>query len=304
MKYIVTGGSGFIGTNLVSELLAKKKDVLVLDKVAPHYDAPFMNCNLSNLREIRKIVSSLDKKEEYTIFHLAGLFEKDFNKRKLLKREDYLVNNFLATKNLVSSLVESQLDIDQFLFSSPALLNSFAKFKQGFENAYYVESKHLAEQALNPLVSICDSVNIARISRVIGKRHFHEIPFDVVSYFIKKLMLTKDLSIPGANLMRDYVYVSDAVTSILNVEKEQGIHVNNIFSEKQIDISAVANIVNETLEDHELIMKQRLLKFQDSVDKKLSLLDGGTNAKNLKFRISEKVIHKTADEYVGLISES
>ena len=36
-KVLITGGSGFIGTNLCCELLKKNFDITILDKVEPRY---------------------------------------------------------------------------------------------------------------------------------------------------------------------------------------------------------------------------------------------------------------------------
>ena len=78
MKYLITGGSGFIGTNLIARLLREKKEVIVLDKIKPFYNAQFIQCDLTDSNRTKVAINSLDKNEDYVLFHLAGLFEKDF----------------------------------------------------------------------------------------------------------------------------------------------------------------------------------------------------------------------------------
>ena len=77
MKCLVTGGAGFIGSNLVDKLVEKKNKVIVFDALSTG--------NASNLKKVRKkitfikhdISKGVDKFERYFrnadwIFHLAG----------------------------------------------------------------------------------------------------------------------------------------------------------------------------------------------------------------------------------------
>jgi nucleoside-diphosphate-sugar epimerase len=302
MKYLVTGGSGFIGTNLVHSLLKRKKEVIILDKVKPHSDVPFLNCDLSNLNKTNEVMGTLDKNEEYTIFHLAGLFEKDFKKRQLLTKKDYFDNNLLATKNLVNSLIRSKLNMPKFVFSSPALLNPEDRSKWAFGEDYYVESKHYAELELESLKNYCDSLHIARISRVIGKDNFYDIPMDIVSYFMNLLIEKDKVAITGANLKRNYVYISDVIGSLIKLKNDVPFSYSSIFSQEQVNLKFVANLVNERLVDSGILEKEREISFKESVGNQILSLDGKSTISDLQFKNSELVVKKAAKEYTSLLS--
>lgn len=83
MKNIfVTGGSGFIGSNIVDLLIKKNFNVTVLDKIKPKNDkANYINTDLSNLKNLKKITKNID-----CIYHLAGVSNINKVKKYLLKQ--------------------------------------------------------------------------------------------------------------------------------------------------------------------------------------------------------------------------
>ena len=72
MRYIVTGGSGFIGTNVIALLLSKNYDILNIDIREPQNKDHFnywIDCNICNYDKLRKLI--LDYDPDY-IIHLAA----------------------------------------------------------------------------------------------------------------------------------------------------------------------------------------------------------------------------------------
>ena len=68
MKYVVTGGAGFIGTNLVNELVKNGHEVHVIDNFCGGYKksrinhkATYHDVNLSNHSNFDKIVNILTR---------------------------------------------------------------------------------------------------------------------------------------------------------------------------------------------------------------------------------------------------
>ncbi len=75
MKHLVTGGAGFIGTNLVKQLLADGHQVVVLDNYAAgkkedrmQSGAEYVEGDIRNDNDLDKVCPGVD-----TIFHLAAL---------------------------------------------------------------------------------------------------------------------------------------------------------------------------------------------------------------------------------------
>ena len=75
MKYLVTGGAGYIGSHMVRFLLEKNHDVTVFDnlssgKLVCKNKVTFKKIDLLNLNKLDKLMS---KKKFDAVFHFAGL---------------------------------------------------------------------------------------------------------------------------------------------------------------------------------------------------------------------------------------
>ena len=94
MKILVTGGTGFIGTNLVNELKTREHDVTVSDLVNHHYDN-YIRCDVSKIRQLEKIFEN--NNFDY-VYHLAAEYGR-------WNGEDYYENlwltNVIGTKNML-----------------------------------------------------------------------------------------------------------------------------------------------------------------------------------------------------------
>ena len=109
-KIIVTGGLGFIGSNLIDLLIKNKYYVINIDKVS--YSSNFYNvkefskknykfvkCDINNRAKIRKI---LKKYKPSCIFNLAAETHVD---RSIDKPKNFIFSNILGTYNLLESVL-------------------------------------------------------------------------------------------------------------------------------------------------------------------------------------------------------
>ncbi len=115
IRIIVTGGSGFIGTNLVQHYVDQGYQVLNIDYAKPKRDDHlkyWRNIDLRKFELLRKEVENFDP--QYVI-HLAA--RTDLRGKSL---EDYS-SNTAGTKNLIKSL-DTCKSIERVLFSSSMLV--------------------------------------------------------------------------------------------------------------------------------------------------------------------------------------
>lgn len=148
MQALVTGGTGFIGSHLVDELLEQGYDVRALRRTTS-------NITFLEDKKLSFVVGDLTDRESLVracqqvdvVFHVAAL-PRDWGPRKT-----FFEVNFDGTKNLLDACVQHK--VPRFVFMSSAAVYGFPKTRQPIAEEYpknptlnYGESKLCAEGLL------------------------------------------------------------------------------------------------------------------------------------------------------------
>ncbi|MBC7327422.1 NAD-dependent epimerase/dehydratase family protein [bacterium] len=248
---LVTGGAGFVGSNLVVALLREGAKVKVVDN--------FFTGNLENLKEVYDKIELLEcsvsssqiasflSDVEY-IFHLATVNITAAVEDPLLEQD----TNVKGTVNLV--YLCKDLPIKRFVYTSSVSIYGNAKVMPIPEDAYpqftsiYPAGKYAGEaycQAFYSLYNI--PITILRYSNVYGPRQSPKNPYSgVISKFFFNALRQKPLQIYGSGEQtRDFVYVDDAVEATLRAAiLPQAVgEVFNIATGKETSINELADII-------------------------------------------------------------
>lgn len=109
---MVTGGTGFIGSNLVKYLLKKKYFVINVDKLsysANPYNLKGLNKNKNyvffkvDINDKKKIIKILKKYKPRGIFNLAAETHVD---RSIDEPKNFILSNILGTYNLLEAVLD------------------------------------------------------------------------------------------------------------------------------------------------------------------------------------------------------
>jgi len=252
-KILVTGGAGFIGSNLVKKLLNISSYVTVLDDffTGKEENLP-KDKNLEIIKGSvtdKKLVKDLVKRSTY-IFHLAA---RNIIISTKNPEEDFNVN-IGGTLNIL--LASKEFKIKRIVYTSSVSVYGNPKYLPINEDdsinllSPYAVSKYSGEgycRAFYESYSI--PITILRYSNVYGTGQWVENPYcGVVAKFFEQAMSNKNIQIHGdGEQTRDFTFIDDAVDatilSILNPKAEGEVY--NVGSGKETTINELESIILE-----------------------------------------------------------
>lgn len=219
MKILVTGGAGFIGSNIVDSYIELGHEVLIIDNLSSgkkdniNPRAKFFQADIRNAREIKTIFTK--EKPDVLNHHAAQI-----NLRKSVMNPVFDAKvNIIGILNLLEAGVKNKLKKVIFASSGGAIYGE-AKILPTPENyepkqplSPYGIAKMMSEYYLNYYFNSYGlNFAILRYSNVYGPR---QDPFGeggVVAIFSQKLFKKKTPVINGdGKQTRDFVFVKDVV---------------------------------------------------------------------------------------------
>lgn len=256
MKAFVTGGAGFIGSNLADELLKRNYIVVVYDNFSTG-QREFVEHNLSNSNYTLVEADILDKSKLIEsskgcdiVFHFqANADVRGGEQNTMIDVEQ----NIIGTHNVLEALRIN--GIKKIAFASSATVYGEPELIPTPENiapiqtSIYGASKFSAEALIQSYCEYFDIKSwIFRFVSFMGPRYTHGVIFD----FMKKLQDNPSvLHILGDGSQRkSYLHVADGVNAILlAIEKSQDkTNIFNLGNREWINVVDLANILCKTLE--------------------------------------------------------
>ena len=276
MRYLVTGGSGFIGSHLASMLASPANEVHFIDNLSDYY-APYLkelrtnwvlshpNTKFHNIDLAeRAITQEFFKYFTFdTVFHLAG------QPGVRMSREDsykYTASNLVAFENVLSSVIS--LGIPNFLYASSSSVYGNSKKNLFTENdknilpiSYYGATKLANEFAAAAMVRGTDTkARGLRFFTVYGPWGRPDM-----AYFrlINSALNGSQFELYGnGEALRDFTYVGDIIKSMRMLELELITHnpgfsdVVNIGGGRPVSMAAlISKIENITGQKIDVIKK-------------------------------------------------
>ena len=124
MRILVSGGAGYIGSNMTAMLAAEGFEPIVFDNISTGHKAAIGQTEFvkGNLADYELLVETLKRYKVEAIMHFAALIEVGESVQMPLK---YYHNNLSCTQNLLSAA--EALGVDKFVFSSTAAVYGMPK---------------------------------------------------------------------------------------------------------------------------------------------------------------------------------
>jgi UDP-glucose 4-epimerase len=227
MRAAVTGGAGFIGSNLVDALVARGDEVVVID------DLSFgnrENVNPAAELEVRSILDGLDLAGFETVFHLAAQTDVQTSVREPAHDAEV---NVVGTVGVAEAALAAGARI-VFTSTGGAIYGECdepaAEDKPLRPLSPYGIAKLCAEEYLFGFNRIHGTSHVvARLGNVYGPRQAASLEGGVVAVFFDRLARGEQTTIFGDGLQtRDFVFVGDVVDALLAAAAHDGGGVFNV----------------------------------------------------------------------------
>ena len=236
-KILVTGGSGFLGFNLIKKLSKKKQfEVEALIHRKKKYlkkikNIKYIYCDISKYNNLKK---KLNKKYDYIVNFSGNIDHKNnFETKKI---------HYYGLKNLIKVISHNQIKMFIQIGSSleygkkPSPQKESKKCKP---ISYYGKAKYLASNYLQKKIK---NHIILRPYQIYG-------PFQksnrLIPFIIKSCIKNKSFKCTDGFQLRDFLYIDDFTDLIIKILKKNKIKnkIYNVGYGKPIEVRNVINLI-------------------------------------------------------------
>lgn len=250
-KVLVTGGSGFVGREVVKQLQRKGYAVTVLDITEKPSDFVNVKYIRGDIQNAAKCVIACAG-QDYVI-HLAA---KPRIPESFINPDDYFDINVTGTRNVLTAA--SAVGIRKFVYCSSSSIygNNPAPHKPYHKPDplnYYAMTKLFGEHMCRQYKNMFDlNYNILRFFTVYGpEQPGCDDKGLMIAKFGRLAREGKPVTVHGdGELKRDYIHVSDVARGVIaSMESKVKSEVFNIGTGTNISVNSVVDILRETFPD-------------------------------------------------------
>lgn len=270
---LVTGGAGFIGSNLIETLLKRKAidRVVCVDNLDPFYDPVFKKENIkpflksekfkfykTDIRNHDALAKIFANEQPTFVVHLAA----KANARASVKEpEEYQSVNIIGTLNLLELSREHHVKRFVFISSSSVYGNAAkAPFSEtsttDFPLAPYGASKKAGEVLAHTYAhNFKLPITCLRLFNAYGERQRPDL---VLYKWVENILSGKPIEMSGTGKRaRDFTYVGDVVRSIELALKGKGVYeIINIGNSKPVSLAVLLRHVEKVLEKKAVVVNR------------------------------------------------
>tara|TARA_B100000963_G_scaffold108140_1_gene94067 strand:+ start:207 stop:1232 length:1026 start_codon:yes stop_codon:yes gene_type:complete len=270
-KIIVTGGLGFIGSNLIKLLLSKKYYVINIDKVS--YSSNFYNVKeFSSSKKYKfikvdlnnggKILNIFNRYKPHVVFNLAAETHVD---RSIDGPETFIKNNILGVFNLLQTFRRHTIknkDCKLIHISTDEVYGDVLVGRSKENDTYKPSSPYAASKASSDHL-VYSYIRTYKIPAIItncsnnyGPRQH---PEKLIPKLIYNILNNKNLPIYGKGInSREWIYVDDHCEALIKIFKKG--KVGNFYN-----IGSNLNLNNIKITKHLLKIAKKRIRLGKNV---------------------------------------
>jgi len=251
VKILVTGGAGFIASQVADAFIKEGNDVFVLDNLSTGFEknvnpkAKFIKADICD----KSLINLFEKEKFDLINHHAAQMDV----RRSVADPAFDANtNILGTINLLQCSIKT--GVNKFMFASTggAVYGEQKYFPADEDHLTFPLSPYgISKLAVEKYLYFYHTqyglnYTILRYANIYGPRQNPFGEAGVVAIFSSKLLKGEQTIINGhGNQTRDYVFVGDVVKANLTASKDEASDIYNIGTGKETTVNELFGMLNQ-----------------------------------------------------------
>ena len=293
MNILITGGTGYIGSHIISSLDKKKNQIIVLDKTK----------NLKKLNKVsKKCIVYSDNINQNTLFKIFKNYKIDcvIHLASNIKQRNNSINSFKKDIKILKLIIEflKKYNVNYFLYTSSCDVygnKSNLKTRENFKCnpiSNYGKSKLKSEKIIESNLKNKKIIyQILRIFNLIGfDKRYNNINIlnraNLISNIIKNYKKRKNLNIYGykcktvdGTCVRDYMHIKDfslIIRLLLGKMNKMKSGIMNIGSSVPISNLEIIKLIEKSNN-----IKIKFTKYQKKIDDPSFIVSDNTKLKKI-----------------------
>jgi UDP-glucose 4-epimerase len=250
MRILVSGGAGFIGSNLVKRLLKDGHEVIVLDNLLrgnkldkdSFEKIKFIRGDVRDFAAVSEAMKNCD-----AVYHFAAVLGVDIVADQPVETMDVEV---IGTRNMVEAAAAN--NVKYFLYASTSGIYSHSAIvKSALSEDVLVDPRTSYAMAKRYNEIYLAAHHKERGLNVISLRFFNVYGHNqdnrmVVPRFFEQAIKDEEITVFGTgNQTRDFTYIDDTVEACVSLLGLSGARIINIANEKEWNITTLAEKIIE-----------------------------------------------------------
>lgn len=249
-KILVTGGAGFIGSNLTKKLVEDGHEVIVFDnllrgnKISKEImgKITFIKGDIRNFDALMKVTRDCD-----VIFHFAAVLGVDIVADNPVETMDVEV---IGMRNVVNAALQN--GIKKILYASTSGIYGHSAMEQAVTETVIVDPRTSYAMAKRYNEIYLGAVHEEKGLEAVSLRFFNVYGYNqdsrmVIPRFFEQALSNQDITVFGTGKQtRDFTYIDDTIEACIKLmENPCGCEIFNIANEREGCIEEVAMAIKE-----------------------------------------------------------
>ncbi|MEL6402832.1 MAG: NAD-dependent epimerase/dehydratase family protein [Chloroflexota bacterium] len=254
-RVLITGGMGFIGSNLALRLVELGADVTVVDAMIPGYGANLFNINpirdkvTVNFADIRdqQVMNYLVRDKDY-VFHLAGQVDHVLSLSDPFPDIDI---NITGTAVVMEALRNHNPDAKVIYTGTRGQYGATVELPVNEDAPTYPKGLHeISSLTAEKIIYMYHDIHkipavLLRLTNIFGERAQMKHPrYGVVNWFVRLAVDDAEIKVFGdGQILRDFLYIDDCIDAMLHtaITDEAYGEIINVASGKPVNFVELAD---------------------------------------------------------------